>query len=93
MSSLLGSPFACVLSELDIPVNGLGIPPQVQIDVGRIGDDGIGEQRIAKAKPAVFDSDNEPDRRMLGDDRPESLIQVDSAVGKPLDVEVAVARW
>ena len=39
-------------------VIGSESPPQIEHDIGLVGDDRIGERRVAKAQPAVIDPES-----------------------------------
>lgn len=79
---------ARVLHEFEVPLDRSGPGGNVEPDIGLVGDDGINQRRVAESQPSPLDLDDEPMLGLLLDDRLERLVQVDPAVGAPLDVQL-----
>jgi hypothetical protein len=78
--------------QLELPLDRSGLRGDVEADLGLVGHDGLDQGRVAEPQTAPGDVDDDPMSGLLLDDRPERFIQVDPAVGQPLDVQLGAGQ-
>ncbi len=76
--------------QVDVPDDRSVEPAEVDRHIGSLGDDRLGESRVAEAKASVRNANEQPLLGVLADHRLERFVEVDRAVGEPLDVQIAL---
>ena len=76
--------------QVDVPADRFIEHAEIDCHFGLLGDDRLGESRIAEPQASARNANDEPFWGMVADDGLEGLVQVDRAVGEPLDVEIAL---